>query len=75
MISEIEAAVSTLTWRLTRWVITLVIRIFWLPLLVIGIVYYVAIPALAAVAQLLQALIQPAAAIAVLLLVLWMWRR
>lgn len=75
MIAAIEAAVWALMWRLTWWMVITVIRIFWLPILVIAGVYFVAVPALIAVAQLLQVLVQPAAVIAVVMLVLWMWRR
>lgn len=75
MINAIEAGLWGLMWRLTWWMLATVIRIFWLPILIVLGVYFVVIPGLIAIAQVLQVLIQPASAIAVALLVLWMWRR
>lgn len=75
MVREIEAALWTLMWRIIFAGIFLVLRLFWLPILVVGVAYFVVIPVLLVVAQFLSQLLQPAAAIAVAMLVLWMWRR
>lgn len=75
MISAIEAALWGLMWRLTWLMVATVIRIFWLPILILAALYFLVIPALIAIVQVLQVLIQPAAAFAVAMLVLWMWRR
>lgn len=75
MISAIEATLWGLMWRLTWWMVITILRIFWLPILIVAGVYFVVVPALIAVVQLLQVIVQPAAAIAVVMVVLWMWRR
>lgn len=55
-------------WRLIWWGV----RIMWLPFLVVGFVYYVALPALGVVAQ---ALLTPSGLLLGLLVLLWMRRR
>lgn len=75
MFSDLEAALSRLAWRLSCWVVIALLRIFWLPLLIIAAAYFIVGPVLGAVAELLPLLVQPAAALAVAMLVLWMWRR
>ncbi len=52
-------------WRLIWWGV----RILWLPFLVVGFVYYVALPALGAVAQ---ALLTPSGLTLGVLVLLWM---
>lgn len=59
---------AELVWRLTWWLL----RLLWLPLLIIGIVYYVVVPALIEVAHLI---FSPAGLLAAFLLFLWLWRR
>lgn len=62
-----ESLIEVLVWRLTWWLV----RILWLPFLVIGFIAYVVLPVLAEVAQLL---ISPAGLLAVVLLLVWLWR-
>jgi len=75
VIAEIEASLWRLMWRLTWFLLTLILRIFWLPILIIAVFVYVVLPALGALVHLLAVVMQPATAVAVLLVVLWMWRR
>lgn len=63
-----EGLIEALVWRLTWWLV----RILWLPFLIIGVVYYVVVPALITFAQLL---LSPAGALAAVLLFIWLWRR
>lgn len=62
-----ESLIEVLVWRLTWWLV----RILWLPFLIIGFVAYVVLPVLAEVAQLL---ISPSGLLVVMLLFLWLWR-
>lgn len=62
------AVIEILVWRLTWWLL----RLLWLPLLIVGTVYYVVVPALLTIAQLL---LSPAGLVVGSLLLLWMWRR
>ena len=63
-----SALIEVLIWRLTFWLV----RLLWLPLLVIGAIYYVVVPALVALGELV---LSPAGLLAALLLFLWLWRR
>lgn len=60
----LEILISRLTWWL--------LRLLWLPLLIVGVIYYIVVPALITIAQLL---ISPAGVLVGALLLLWMWRR
>lgn len=60
--------IEILVWRLTWWLI----RLLWLPLLVIAIVYYVIFPALV---TMIEVVLSPAGLLAAVLLLLWLWRR
>lgn len=62
-----EELIGTLVWRLTWWLL----RLLWLPLLVLGVIYYVVIPALIGLAELI---VTPAGLLAALLLFFWLWR-
>lgn len=62
------ALAEVLIWRLTWWLL----RLLWFPLLVIGAIYYVVVPALITVGQLL---LSPAGVLVAAILVLWLWRR
>jgi hypothetical protein len=64
----VESLIEALVWRLT-WAL---VRLLSLPLLIIGVVYYVVVPALITIAQLV---FSPAGALAALLLLIWLWRR
>lgn len=75
MLAELELALWRLMWRVIFTGIVLLLRIFWLPILIIATFAYVVLPALGALAQLLAVVLQPATAIAVALLLLWLWRR
>lgn len=59
---------EVLVWRIVFWGL----RILWLPLLVVALVYYLVLPALAAVAD---ALLTPSGLLLGLLVLLWMRRR
>ena len=59
---------EVLVWRIVFWGL----RILWLPLLVVALVCYVVLPALAAVAD---ALLTPSGLLLGLLVLLWMRRR
>ncbi len=63
-----ESLIEALVWRLT-WAL---VRLLWLPFLIIGIVYYVVVPALITVVQIV---LSPAGLLAALLLAVWLWRR
>jgi hypothetical protein len=71
----LEVLVWQLMWRLTFWLIAILLRLFWLPLLIIGLVYFIALPALAAIAQLVAVVLQPAAVLAAAIFLLWLLRR
>lgn len=60
--------IEILVWRLTWWLI----RLLWLPLLVVATVYYVIFPALVTIIELV---LSPAGLLAAVLLFLWLWRR
>jgi len=64
----VESLIEALVWRLT-WAL---VRLLWLPFLIIGIVYYVVVPALITVVQIV---LSPAGLLAALLLAVWLWRR
>ena len=59
---------EALMWRLVWWGV----RVLWLPMLIVGFVYYVALPVLGA---LTQALLTPIGLLLGLLVLLWMRQR
>lgn len=62
-----ESLIEVLIWRLTWWLV----RLLWLPFLIVAAIYYVVIPALLAV---LHLLLSPEGLLAAGLLAVWLWR-
>lgn len=62
-----EELLALLVWRLTWWLV----RILWLPFLIIGFVAYVVLPALGALAQII---VSPGGLLVVVLLLMWLSR-
>lgn len=60
--------VDVFVWRLMWWLV----RLLWLPFLIIGFVLYVVLPTVAAVLQLVMT---PGGLLVGALLLLWLWRR
>lgn len=75
MFAELEALLWRLMWRLTLSLVVLLLRLYWLPLLIVAIAYYVVLPAVVSLAQLIANVLQPAAALAAAIFLLWLWRR
>lgn len=62
-----EEILTVLVWRLTWWLV----RILWLPFLVIGFALYVVVPAFVQAGELL---LTPNGLLLIVLLAVWLWR-
>lgn len=63
-----EALLEAFVWRLTWWLV----RLLWLPFLIIAVAQYFVLPAISTVVQIV---LTPAGVLAGALVVLWLWRR